>query len=82
MKLLVTGGMGFIGSAVVRLALKTPGTAIVNLEKVTYAAHEETLRFAENNPAYSFEKADICDAVAVRRIVFEFQPDAIMHLAA
>jgi dTDP-glucose 4,6-dehydratase len=81
-KLLVTGGMGFIGSAVIRRCLTLAEFEIVNLDKVTYASSEETLHAAETNPAYTLEKHDICDAEEVRRILDQHEPDAIMHLAA
>ena len=68
---LVTGGAGFIGSAVVRRCLGESGIEIVNLDKLTYASSEETLRFAEGDPEYTFEHADVCDGAAVRRIFAE-----------
>ena len=82
MKLLVTGGAGVIGSAVIRRCLENAEIEIINLDKLTYASSEETLRFAENNPRYTFEHADICDGGAVRRIMADHRPDAVMHLAA
>jgi len=81
-RILVTGGMGFIGSAVIRRYLDKPGVSVVNVDKVTYAASEETLRFAEVNAAYIHERHDICDAAEMHRIIDEHRPDAIMHLAA
>ncbi len=81
MKLLVTGGCGFIGSAVVRLAL-AKGHEVVNVDKLTYAANPANLPGAEANPAYSFEKADICDRAEMDRIFAAHRPDAVMHLAA
>ena len=81
-RILVTGGMGFIGSAFIRRCLDTPGVSVVNVDKVTYAASEETLRFAEANPDYIHERHDICDEAEMRRIVDEHRPSAIMHLAA
>ena len=81
MKLLVTGGAGFIGSAVVRLAIAR-GHRVVNLDALTYAANLDNLASVEGNPAYSFEKADIRDRDALDRILSRHRPDAVMHLAA
>ena len=81
MKLLVTGGAGFIGSAVIRRALER-GMDVVNLDKLTYAANLENLRGYDNRPGYAFDKVDICDGEAVRAALARRRPDAIMHLAA
>lgn len=81
MKILVTGGAGFIGSAVVRTAI-AQGYEIVNLDKLTYAACLDNVASVADTPAYRFEQVDICDTVAVRRTLDTHQPDAIMHLAA
>lgn len=81
MKLLVTGGAGFIGSAVVRLAIAR-GYSVVNVDKLTYAACLENVKSAEDSEHYSFFEADICDREAMDRILNETKPDAIMHLAA
>ena len=81
MKILVTGGAGFIGSAVVRKAIAL-GHEIVNLDVLTYAANLENVSSVNQKPGYSFEKADICDLEALRLIVERHQPDKIMHLAA
>jgi len=81
MKLLVTGGAGFIGSAVVRAAI-TRGHHVVNLDALTYAACLDNVASVANNPRYAFEHADICDADAVQRIFATHTPDAVMHLAA
>lgn len=81
MKLLVTGGAGFIGSAVVRQAI-ADGHAVVNLDALTYAANLANLDSVADNPAYAFEKADIRDRAALDRIFAKHQPDAVMHLAA
>lgn len=81
MKLLVTGGAGFIGSAVVRLAVAR-GHAVVNVDKLTYAACLGNVASVADNPLYTFEHADICDRAAMDRILEAYQPDAIMHLAA
>jgi len=81
MKLLVTGGAGFIGSAVVRLAIAR-GHSVVNLDALTYAACLENVASVANSPLYAFEQADICDREALDRIFATHQPDAVMHLAA
>jgi dTDP-glucose 4,6-dehydratase len=82
MKLLVTGGAGFIGSAVIRKALEQDGVEIVNLDKLTYAANRDSLKPFEGDPRYRFEQADICDRAALDRIFTAHSPDAVMHLAA
>jgi dTDP-glucose 4,6-dehydratase len=81
MKLMVTGGAGFIGSAVVRLAI-AQGHQIVNVDALTYAACLDNLASVAGNPAYAFEQADIRDRAAMDRIMAQHRPDAIMHLAA
>jgi dTDP-glucose 4,6-dehydratase len=81
MKLLVTGGAGFIGSAVIRQAI-TDGHDVVNIDKLTYAANLESLRDFTNSPQYSFENVDICDKEEVDRVFSEHAPQGIMHLAA
>lgn len=81
MKILVTGGCGFIGSAVVRQAIGD-GHQVVNLDKMTYAASASNVADVANDPGYAFEKADICDRSALDRLFAVHQPDAVMHLAA
>jgi dTDP-glucose 4,6-dehydratase len=81
-KILVTGGAGFIGSAVCRLLHANPAQKVVNVDKLTYAASGTALRSLENSPRYVFERVDIVDAEAVRRVFHQHQPDAVMHLAA
>ena len=81
MKLLVTGGAGFIGSAVVRLAIEQ-GHSVVNLDALTYAACLDNVASVADSPLYAFEHADICDREALDRIFDTHQPDAVMHLAA
>ena len=81
MKILVTGGAGFIGSAVVRLAVAR-GHAVVNVDALTYAACLENVASVAGDPLYAFEQADIRDRAALSRILDRHQPDAIMHLAA
>lgn len=81
MKLLVTGGAGFIGSAVIRRAI-ADGHQVVNVDKLTYAACLASLAEVEAAPGYAFEQADICDGDAMAQILARHAPDAIMHLAA
>ncbi|MBM3547132.1 MAG: dTDP-glucose 4,6-dehydratase [Alphaproteobacteria bacterium] len=79
---LVTGGAGFIGSAVVRQLLAEGASKVVNLDKLTYAANLASLPGAEKDPRYVLEKVDICDAAAVSAVFGKHKPDAVMHLAA
>jgi len=81
MKLLVTGGAGFIGSAVVRRAI-SEGHAVVNVDKLTYSGNLANVAPVADHPAYAFEQVDICDAQAVREVFERHRPDAVMHLAA
>jgi dTDP-glucose 4,6-dehydratase len=81
MKLLVTGGAGFIGSAVVRRAIAA-GHAVVNLDALTYAACPENVASVADSPAYAFVRGDIRDAALLERVLAEHAPDAVMHLAA
>lgn len=82
MKILITGGAGFIGSALIRHVLGNTGHSVVNVDKLTYAGNLESLKSVENHPNYNFEHADICDAAKMNQILQNYQPDAIMHLAA
>ena len=82
MKFLVTGGAGFIGSAVCRHLCADPDNHVVNLDKLTYAGNLESLRQIENLPNYRFVQADICDDGAVLNILREHEIDIVMHLAA
>ncbi|WP_293682119.1 dTDP-glucose 4,6-dehydratase [uncultured Phenylobacterium sp.] len=81
MKILITGGAGFIGSAVVRRAIAN-GHQVVNLDALTYSANLANVAAVASDPSYVFEKADICDEPAVRAIFARHRPDAVMHLAA
>ncbi|MDL0430174.1 dTDP-glucose 4,6-dehydratase [Marinobacter sp. TBZ242] len=82
MKLLVTGGAGFIGSAVIRHIIANTNDNVVNLDKLTYAGNLESLAEVSESTRYAFEQVDICNRAEVDRILAEHQPDAIMHLAA
>jgi dTDP-glucose 4,6-dehydratase len=81
-KVLVTGGAGFIGSAVTRLLVGEIGCAVVNVDKLTYAANLSSLAPIDASPLYAFEQADICDREAMNDVLRRHAPDAIMHLAA
>ncbi len=82
MKILVTGGAGFIGSAVVRRAILQHGCSVVNVDALTYAANLANVEIVADDPRYAFEKVDICDAEAVSAVFAKHDPDAVMHLAA
>ncbi len=83
MKIIVTGGAGFIGSAVIRYLIETqPDITVINVDKLTYAGNLESLATVSDHPNYHFEQVDICDAPEIERIFAQYQPDAIMHLAA
>jgi len=81
-KILVTGGAGFIGSAVVRYLLSETKYQVLNLDKLTYAGNLLSLGNADNTPNYRFVKGDICDPQLVNQLFLDFQPDIVMHLAA
>lgn len=81
-KILVTGGAGFIGSALVRQLIDETELAVVNVDKLTYAGNLLSLAAVEGNPRYRFEHVDICDAAEMARVFREHRPDAVMHLAA
>ncbi|UXI00548.1 dTDP-glucose 4,6-dehydratase [Photobacterium sp. TY1-4] len=82
MKILVTGGAGFIGSAVVRHIIHQTQDSVVNVDKLTYAGNLESLLSVQDSARYAFEQADICDREAMARIFEVHQPDLVMHLAA
>ena len=82
MKILITGGAGFIGSAVVRHIINDTQDSVVNVDKLTYAGNLESLQAVENSPRYAFEQVDICHRAELDRVFVEHQPDAVMHLAA
>ncbi|MDQ7985759.1 dTDP-glucose 4,6-dehydratase [Pseudomonas sp. G34] len=82
MKIIVTGGAGFIGSAVIRHIIRNTDDTVVNLDKLTYAGNLESLIEVSDSERYVFERVDICDRAALERVFREQQPDAVMHLAA
>lgn len=82
MKLLITGGAGFIGSAVVRHICNNTNNEVVNLDKLTYAGNLNSLADVSDNTRYTFVQADICDATTMAAVFEKYQPDAVMHLAA
>jgi len=82
MKILVTGGAGFIGSAVVRHIINNTQDIVINLDKLTYAGNLESLEAVKSNERYHFEQVDICNSAEVNRVFDQYKPDAVMHLAA
>ena len=82
MKILVTGGAGFIGSALIRHLINETSHRVVNLDKLTYAGNLESLATISDSDRYEFEHGDICDRQIVRAVFQRHQPDLVMHLAA
>jgi dTDP-glucose 4,6-dehydratase len=82
MRVAVTGGAGFIGSAVCRKLIRDFGASVVNIDKLTYAANLRSLDSVADDPRYAFKRADICDRAAIESVLSEFQPTAVLHLAA
>lgn len=82
MKILITGGAGFIGSCLVRHIIRHTDDQVINLDKLTYAGNLESVADAVGSNRYAFEKIDICDAKALKKVFEDHQPDAVMHLAA
>lgn len=81
-KILITGGAGFVGSAVIRHIIQNTPNSVINLDKLTYASNLESLASVSNNSHYNFEKVDICNRSEVNRIFIQYKPDVVMHLAA
>ena len=82
MNVLITGGAGFIGSAVVRYILGHTDFNVINIDKLTYAGNLESLPGVSSNSRYSFEQTDICDEAAIAKVFAQYQPTVVMHLAA
>ena len=80
--ILITGGAGFIGSAVIRYIIRNTPDSVVNVDKLTYAGNLESLESVSDSPRYAFEQVDICNRAELDRVFAEYQPDAVMHLAA
>jgi dTDP-glucose 4,6-dehydratase len=81
-KILITGGAGFIGSAVIRHIIDNTNHSVVNVDKLTYAGNLDSLKSVDDDARYAFEHVDICDAKEIKRVFYEHQPDIVMHLAA
>ena len=81
-KFLITGGSGFIGSALIRYIINHTQYSVINIDKLTYAANQSALKEVENHPRYAFEQIDIRDLKAIESVFEKYQPDAVMHLAA
>lgn len=82
MKILITGGAGFVGSAVTRYIISRTQHSVINVDKLTYAGNLESLTSVSESPRYSFEQVDICNRAELNRVFLQHQPDAVMHLAA
>ena len=82
LKIMVTGGAGFIGSALIRHIINDTDNSVINIDKLTYAGNLSSLESVINNPRYSFDKVDICNAQEIQRVFKQYKPDIVMHLAA
>ena len=82
MRFLITGGAGFIGSALIRHMINDTSHNIYNIDKLTYASNLDSLKSIEGNERYSFQRLDICDEASLESLYKSYQPEVIMHLAA
>ena len=82
MRLMITGGAGFIGSAVIRHIIKNTNHEVLNVDKLTYAGNLESLISVAENERYTFSQTDICNRTELDKLFEKYQPDAVMHLAA
>jgi dTDP-glucose 4,6-dehydratase len=82
MRIIVTGGAGFIGSALCRYLINETDATVVNVDKLTYSGNLDSLRIVRDDPRYQFAKADICDEAVIHQMIVEVRPDAVIHLAA
>ena len=80
--ILITGGAGFIGSALIRYIISNTENTVINIDKLTYAGNLDSLKSVETNVRYIFKQVDICDSKQIRNIFDKYQPDLVMHLAA
>ena len=81
-KILITGGAGFIGSALIRHIINNTGHSVVNIDKLTYAGNLESLISIENKSRYIFKQVDVCNSDEVSRVFYVHKPDLVIHLAA
>jgi len=82
LKIMITGGCGFIGSNLIRHIIKETNHVILNIDKLTYAGSKSSLNFLKNNNRYNFKKIDITNSKKIENIIFKFKPNWVMHLAA